>query len=160
MGSVTDFINSIYIASSQKEEWKEENMKRGLKVFAVAALIWIQLENAGAVEFESMKSAVPKLLGTPVALRKTVRNQDLYYAKDAPKRKVIVAIEKGIYPPSCTHTWAIAMDAKTYKVREIHVIEMSCPHAFPTNSSSAYFRSPSSLLLSYSSWALPIIAAK
>ena len=45
-------------------------------------------------------------------------------------------IQKGIYEPNCTHTWAIGIDPKTGKVTQVRVIEMSCPHAFPTKADS------------------------
>ena len=48
----------------------------------------------------------------------------------------VAVIEKGIYQPSCTHTWAVGLDGKTGAVTEVRVVEMSCPHAFPAKAAS------------------------
>lgn len=88
-----------------------------------------------------MNHAVVALLNTTKAFKKTVNDGQgdvpVFYSKDAAgKSERIVFIEKAVYQPSCTHTWAIGFDAKTNKLIDIRPIEMSCPHALPTKASS------------------------
>jgi hypothetical protein len=111
------------------------------KTLIIALLTWAVIENASAVEIEPMGKAVGTLLGTTKAFKKTLNdgtsNVDVYYSKGADgKAAKVVFIEKGLYPPSCTHTWAIGMDAATGTVTEVRPLEMACPHAYPTKSAS------------------------
>ena len=57
---------------------------------------------------------------------------DVFYVKDAGRVKRAAFIEKGLYEPNCTHTWAVGIDGATGKVSDVRVIEMYCQHAFPT----------------------------
>ncbi len=105
--------------------------------FTSTLLLLFQL-NAGASEFESLKNALSQGLGTTKAFKATVtaggKTDSVYYSKDDSGKPLKVAVvQKAIYPPNCTHTWVVALDAKTSTVSEVRVVEMSCPHAFPTN---------------------------
>lgn len=108
----------------------------------VAALgLTLALEQAQGAEFEKLGKAVQAILGTPKAVQKKIPVNAKYtahviYSKSAAgKPDKLAFIEKGIYEPNCTHTWAIGLDSAG-KVTQIRVIEMSCPHAFPTKTES------------------------
>jgi hypothetical protein len=96
------------------------------------------IERVQAAEFEALGKAVGATLGTTKAFKKSVKSvgggqTDVFYAKGPSGEPTRYAfIEKGIYEPNCTHTWVIGIDAKTAKVSQIRVVEMSCPHAYPT----------------------------
>jgi hypothetical protein len=104
----------------------------------------LSIESARATEFEPMGKAVAGLLGTTKAFKKVVAGSNgvdasttVFVSKDASGRAdKLVFIERGIYQPNCSHTWAIGINAHTGTVEGIHVIEMSCPHAFPTHTDS------------------------
>ena len=92
--------------------------------------------NALAVEFEPLNQAISKSLGTTKAFKKEIKidGEDVttYYSKSADdKPSKFAVIQKGIYAPSCTHTWVVGLDAKKGTVDQIRVVEMSCQHAFP-----------------------------
>ena len=99
------------------------------------------VDQVHAAEIEPMGKALAALLGTTKVFKKSLdvggRTADIYYSK-SPQGKVerVAFIEKGIYEPNCTHTWAIGIAPATGKVTEVRAIEMSCPHALPTKSSS------------------------
>ncbi|MBY0470566.1 hypothetical protein K2X30_05305 [bacterium] len=110
-------------------------MKARLCVFALLLCI----ERVQASEFEPVNLALKNALGTTKAFPKTVPSPNgkeqikMFYSKDdAGKAKTFAFVQKEIYPPNCTHTWVVAADAKTAKISKIRVVEMSCPHAFPT----------------------------
>ncbi|MBC7692341.1 MAG: FMN-binding protein [Methylotenera sp.] len=116
-------------------------MKKMLTRSVLVILFLSQMESAHAAEFEPLGKAAAAALGTTKAFRKTVnvdkRDVTLFYSKDASGQPEKYAfVEKGIYEPSCTHTWVVGVDAKTNKVSEVRVVEMSCPHAFPTKAAS------------------------
>ncbi|MEZ4751935.1 MAG: hypothetical protein R3B54_15280 [Bdellovibrionota bacterium] len=99
------------------------------------------IENSSAVEFEKMGQAIAKSLGTTKAFKSTVEVEGeaatVYYSKDGSGQpKKVAVVQKGIYEPNCTHTWVVGLDARSAKVEGIRVVEMSCPHAFPTKKSS------------------------
>lgn len=105
------------------------------------------LERAQAVEFEPLGKAIGALLGTTQAKKRDfpipahgnipAHNSTVFYTKDASgKLGRAVFVEKGIYEPSCTHTWAIGIDPARGTVTDIRVVEMSCPHAFPTRAAN------------------------
>lgn len=106
----------------------------------VIALLLIRLEGAYGVEFEPLGNSVAKALKTdkvfPVkekGRRLAVGGVPEFFKDDHGKNsKKIALIERGLYPPNCTHTWVISLDSKKLKVDQIRVVEMSCPHAFPT----------------------------
>jgi hypothetical protein len=94
-----------------------------------------------AAEFEPMGKALQALLKTTKVKKKAVQIRDIksdafYSQNDQQKLEKLAVIEKGIYEPNCTHTWAIGLDGKTGQIEEIRVIEMSCPHAYPTREQS------------------------
>lgn len=91
---------------------------------------------AFALEFVPMNQAISQVLGTTKAFKKDLKidGEDVlaYYSKTpegAPLK--IAVVQKGIYAPSCTHTWVVGLDAKKGTVDQIRVVEMSCQHAFP-----------------------------
>jgi hypothetical protein len=94
---------------------------------------------AYAVEVEPAGKAISTILQTTKAFKKTEtvdgKPVSFFYSKDG-KAKELVFIEHGTYDLNCTHTWAIGMDPSTQSVTEVRVIEMFCPHAFPTKSSA------------------------
>lgn len=114
--------------------------KLSKKACVVAAIAWLTVEQSMAVEIEPMGKALVKILGTTKVFRKNLKvdgkDVSLFYSKDGAGKPAQVAfIEKGIYEPNCTHTWAIGVDPKG-AVSEVRVIEMSCPHAFPCKAAS------------------------
>lgn len=99
--------------------------------------LWLHAQVASATQFEPLGKALSTLLeSTKPFTKKFKRGAEevvLFYTKDdAGKLKKIAVIEKGVYEPNCTHTWAVGIDAETGKVDQVRVVEMSCPHAFPT----------------------------
>ncbi|MGE0616351.1 MAG: hypothetical protein AB7P04_11990 [Bacteriovoracia bacterium] len=104
----------------------------------VLVLAWLEnasLPRADASEFEKKSTALMKVLGTKQAFP-VPGAKDAFYSKDAKgKVKAYGVVESGIYPPNCTHTWVIGMDAGA-RVKDIRVLEMSCPHAFPAKQAS------------------------
>jgi NifU-like protein involved in Fe-S cluster formation len=93
--------------------------------------------SAFATEFEPLGKAVASTLGTKSAFKKSFAFEkkplDVFYAKDAGgKASKYAFIQKGVYEPNCTHTWVVGVDAKSGKVTDVRVVEMSCPHAYPT----------------------------
>ncbi|MGZ3688516.1 MAG: FAD:protein FMN transferase [Bdellovibrionota bacterium] len=114
-------------------------------VFGMLALpfaLWALVEQQShAVEIEAKNKAIVALLGTPKAFRKSVsvegKETELFYSKNAQgKADHIAVIETGLYPPNCTHTWAVGINPASGAVTEVRVIEMGCPHAFPTRAGS------------------------
>lgn len=109
------------------------------KVILVLVLMYVDL--ARATEFEKMGNAISKALGTTKAFKTThtLKTEPItvFYSKDASgKAEKLAIVEKRLYEPNCTHTWVIGLNAKTAKVEQIRVVEMSCPHAFPTKENS------------------------
>lgn len=106
-----------------------------MKKILIGVSLWLAIDQAGAVDIEPKGAALKALLGTPQVKRKLVKigteEREVFYTADKSR---IAVVEKGVYPPNCTHTWAIGLEKD--KVREIRVIEMSCPHAFPTKAAS------------------------
>lgn len=94
-----------------------------------------------AVEFEKMGQAIAQLLGTKQAYRSSVeidgKEHSVFYSKGkSGKAERLAVIQKRVYDPDCTHTWVIGLDAVKAEVIGIRVLEMSCPHAFPTRAES------------------------
>ena len=112
------------------------------KILFAAITLVCSVEWAQAAQFEALGKAVAAALGTTKAFKKSVKSvgggeTDVFYSKGANGAPPAYAfIEKGIYEPNCTHTWVIGVDAKTSKVSKIRVVEMSCPHAFPTKAAN------------------------
>jgi hypothetical protein len=112
----------------------------GKQILIVASAL-IAIDSAQAVQFEPVGKALAALLGTTKPFTKKVqqgsKETTAYYTKNKSGMvDKIALIENGVYPPNCTHTWAIALDAQKAEVKSIRVIEMSCQHAFPTRSAS------------------------
>jgi len=116
----------------------EKNFKSTLVVLGTL----FHAVTAQAVQFEAAGTALSGILGTIKPFSKKLKNSagkdvTVYYTKDAAGKPALAAVvENGLYPPNCTHTWAIGMDAKSAQVKSIRVIEMSCQHAFPTRAAS------------------------
>jgi len=111
-----------------------------MKRLTTIGLLLFYLES-WAVEFEKLGTAISKVLGTTKAFQTNAKIKDkelpVFYVKnDSGQVTRLAVVAKGIYDPNCSHTWVIALDAEKAKVRQIRVVEMSCPHAFPTNSAS------------------------
>jgi thiamine biosynthesis lipoprotein len=105
-------------------------------IFITNLLLWTAVE-VQAVEFEPMNKAIEKLLGTSKAFTKELKHKQkgvkFFYSKGSDgKAARLVFVENGLYPPNCTHTWAVGLDGKKGTVLGVRPIEMSCPHAFPT----------------------------
>lgn len=114
---------------------------RSLKSLLVTSFLVLHLQRADAVELEPLGKAVGAVLGTTKAFKKSIGGpggaKDVFYAKDAKgKASKVAFVEKGLYPPNCTHTWVIGLDVATGKVTEVRATEMACPHAFPTKTAS------------------------
>lgn len=112
-------------------------MKKWISV--IALILWI--ESTAVAAFWPLGKALQKVLGTTKAAKSDVQlgkeTVEVYFSTD-PKSKspYVGVVAKGLYPPNCTHTWVIAVDKKKATVGGIYVVEMSCPHAHPTNSPS------------------------
>jgi len=95
---------------------------------------------AQAQEFQSLGSAIKTILGHAGsgAFKKNLApGRDVYYSKNTQGKAARLAfVETGIYKPNCTHTWVVGVDPATAKVTGVEVVEMSCPHAFPTRDKS------------------------
>lgn len=109
--------------------------------FLFAVLVLTALEIAEATEFEKLGDSIAKALGTTKAFKSQTsvgkESVNVFYAKDASgKASKFAVIQKGLYEPNCTHTWVIALNAASSQVESIRVVEMSCPHAFPTREAS------------------------
>ena len=94
-----------------------------------------------AGEFEKLGTAVERTLGTKKAAKKTLKidgkDTTVFFAKGKDGKATKYAVlQKGIYEPDCSHTWVVGIDAKSLAVDQIRVVEMSCPHAFPTKENS------------------------
>lgn len=111
-------------------------------LFTVAILVMeLSRMSAYATEFEPLGKAVAAVLGTKSAYKMSLpvdgKVPTGFYAKDAGgKASKFAFIQKGVYEPNCTHTWVVGVDAVTGKVSEVRVVEMSCPHAYPTKTES------------------------
>ncbi len=109
-------------------------MKRNLYVVMMMVLL---IEQASAVQFEAKGKAVAAVLGTKSAFQKKAtlngKEESVFYSKGADgKAEILAFVQEGLYPPNCTHTWIVGVDAKKGAITEIRPVEMSCPHAFPT----------------------------
>lgn len=111
-------------------------------LFTVAILVMeLSRMSAHAAEFEPLGKAVAAVLGTKSAYQMSIpvdgKVPKGFYAKDAGGKATKLAfVQNGVYEPNCTHTWVVGVDAVTGKVSEVRVVEMSCPHAYPTKTES------------------------
>ncbi len=109
-------------------------MKRSL--YVVLLMVFL-LEQASAVQFEAKGKAVAAVLGTKSAFQKKItlngKEETVFYSKGSDgKAEILAFVQEGLYPPNCTHTWIVGVNAKKGTITEIRPVEMSCPHAFPT----------------------------
>jgi hypothetical protein len=117
--------------------------RKGVRQAIYAFLFTLELGRgiAFATEFQPLGQAVAASLGTKSAFKKSFAFEgkplDVFYSKDAAgKANKYAFVQKGIYAPNCTHTWIVGVDAATGKVTGVEVVEMACPHAFPTKTES------------------------
>lgn len=117
--------------------------RKGISRAVIAIFFAMELGRgiAFATEFEPLGKSVATALGTTKAFKKSFAFEgkplDVFYAKGANGKATKYAfVQKGIYAPNCTHTWIVGVDAATGKVSQVRVVEMSCPHAYPTKSES------------------------
>lgn len=116
---------------------KQRSNKRGMSSCLMACVLLASAELAQATEFEKLGDAIAGALGTSQAFSRKLGSATVFFSKDAKGQPARYAfVEKGLYEPSCTHTWVIGVDAKTSAVSAVRVVEMSCPHAFPTRAAS------------------------
>ena len=109
-------------------------MNRNLSKLLTGSLLLLQLQAVQATEFESLKTALTKALGTSKAFQQKVGKDTVYYSKGADgSPKNLAVVKKALYKPDCTHTWVIGLSTADQTVQQIRVVEMKCPHAFPTN---------------------------
>ncbi len=99
------------------------------------------MEKAMAVQFEPKGKAIAAVLGTKNAFQKKIqaegKSETVFYSKGTNgKAEKFAFVQEGLYPPNCTHTWIVGVDATNGTVTELRPVEMSCPHAFPTKESS------------------------
>lgn len=112
-----------------------------MKRYVCLIAIVFYVDQGFSVEIESLKSALKAALG-PVksATKQTVTHNDqtfdVYYDKAALVNYAVV--QKRVYPPNCTHTWVVGINAKKKTVNKIRIVEFSCPHAKPATTAS-YF---------------------
>lgn len=108
--------------------------------FILILMLLLHLDSHG-VQFEKLGTAIARTLGTKKAYKTSVdvggEKTTVYYAKDGSgSASKYAVIQKGIYEPNCTHTWVIGVTPGSATVEQVRVVEMSCPHAFPTNKAS------------------------
>lgn len=116
-------------------------MKPSLKEVIPALVLLALIEKTQAAEFEPLGKAVAGALGTTKAFKKSMpvdgKSVDVFYSKGGNGKAAKYAfVQKGIYEPNCTHTWVVGVDANSNKVTQVRVVEMSCPHAFPTKAAN------------------------
>jgi hypothetical protein len=97
--------------------------------------------SANAAQFEPLGQAVAASLGTKAAFKKSFTFEgsklDVFYAKGSSGTATKLAfVQNGTYEPNCTHTWIVGIDVATGKVNGVRVVEMACPHAYPTKTES------------------------
>jgi len=114
-----------------------KNLSRALPAIALMALLKHaeaqQFLPLGKTIFGVIKAKNPKDVPTK-SLSHGGENIDVFYTKEGGKVGRLAFVQKGVYAPDCTHTWVIGVDPKSAKIASIDVVEMSCPHAFPTRS--------------------------
>lgn len=113
-------------------------MLKVTKKIVILFLMLAYLESAQAVEIEKKGKALSKVLGSTKGVsQKTIsvdgKDVTVFYTKDSGgKANKLAFVQEGLYPPNCTHTWVVGVDPAKKAVTEVRVVEMECPHAFPT----------------------------
>ena len=104
----------------------------GLSLLALA-LSFKPVQPIEAKEVEPLNQAISGSLGTTKATRKSIEFDKAKTDVFSPKEKsdVIVLVEKAIWnnDKNCTHTWTVALQPSTAKVKEVRVVEYGCSHA-------------------------------
>ena len=116
-------------------------MTRRMKAVIVLGVGFLNFATAQAAQFQKLGKAVSTVLGSPKATKRTVsaggQTADVFTLKGANGSADRYAfVQKGLYPPNCTHTWVVGVDPKKNTILDIQVVEMSCPHAYPTKENS------------------------
>lgn len=110
--------------------------KTKTSLYVVCCLLLL-LEQAQATQFEPKGKAIAEVLGTRQAFSKQVGSDKVYYAKGTNGKAIKLAfVQEGIYKPNCSHTWVVGVDVASGTVSDVKVVEMGCPHAFPTKEDS------------------------
>jgi hypothetical protein len=123
-----------FIAPKKKSEKENQGgiMKSKSSLFTVICFVLL-VEQAVAVSFQPKGKAIAEVLGTKDAFQKKLDQGVVFYSKGSDGKAAKFAfVQEGLYPPNCTHTWVVGVDAASGKVTEVRPVEMSCPHAFPT----------------------------
>lgn len=107
----------------------------------VALTLELSRMSAFATEFEPLGQAVAASLGTKAAFKKSFAFEgsklDVFYSKGSGgTANKLAFVQNGTYEPNCTHTWIVGVDVDTGKVNGVRVVEMACPHAYPTKTES------------------------
>lgn len=116
-------------------------MKKNPSLFSMVAASVVFPPLASATEFEPLAKAIAAELGTTQAFKKKYtlegKEWEIFYSKGTDQKPLkLAAVQKGIFEPDCTHTWVVGMSANPIEVKNVRVVEMSCPHAFPTKTQS------------------------
>jgi len=117
------------------EKSKKSTTTKTIYTAMAVISLWTLIETAGAGEIEPLKTALISILGRVQVQHEGSAGMD-YWKPKGPVGKAtrVVFIERNIYPPNCTHTWAVGMAAKSGKVLSVHPLEMGCPHGYPAKS--------------------------
>lgn len=115
-------------------------MKHLVNKTLTALILVVYLDQSIGVEFEKLGAAVASALKTTKAFKANTRvggeDTTVFYSKGANgKANRYAVVQKGIYKPSCTHTWVVGLTGDG-RVDDIRVVEMSCTHAHPTRKPS------------------------
>ena len=113
------------------------NRTVGKTLYSTMAIIgiWTTLEASWGGEIEPLKSALISMLGKVQVQHVGKDGADYWFQKGGHAPRVVF-IEKNVYPPNCSHTWAVGIDTKTGKVASVHPLEMGCPHGYPAKSTT------------------------
>lgn len=118
-----------------------EEMKKSFNLYIITGALLLSVIRTHATQFEPLGNAIAKALKTKKVFQKKVKvgkeNVTVYFSKKRNgKARRYAVVREGVYPPNCTHTWVFGLDAARAKIEQVRVVEMSCPHAFPTKKSS------------------------
>src|SRR6266481_2804643 len=93
----------------------------GKTLYSTIAIIsiWTTLQSSFAGEIEPLKMALISMLGKVQVQHVGKAGADYWFQKGGHAPRVVF-IERNIYKPNCTHTWAVGIDTKTGKVASVH----------------------------------------